>query len=265
MNLSPKGTSMLIIPEMMTILRILRSAEVAICLAVSRGQQVRAANPEASNRKSLPSLILWSLWCGALWSWDYQIPGACFNITYDILSNSQMLKIGIQSFPIALKFDRHLGSFAAEPPAKHQSDVSYLTRNGFEILWDKMAYWILKRQPGFWLSLPIHVAPHLRAWFNNIICPHININTLRQRQNRRHFADDIFKCIFLNENVWIPIKISLMFVSKGPINNIPAMVPIMAWRRAGDKPLSEPMVVSLPTHICVARPQWVKISSNQCS
>ena len=32
----------------------------------------------------------------------------------------------------------------------------------------------------------------------------------------------------------------------------------MAWRRSGDKPLSEPMVVKLPTHICVTRPQWVK-------
>ena len=85
----------------------------------------------------------------------------------------------------------------------------------------------------------------------------VYINTLRPRQDGRHFADDIFKCIFLNENVWIPIKISLKFVSKGPINNIPAMVQIMAWRRPGDKPLSEPMVVNLATHICVARPQWV--------
>ena len=59
----------------------------------------------------------------------------------------------------------------------------------------------------------------------------------------------MFKCIFFNENVWIPIKISLKFVPKGPINNIPAMVQIMAWRRPGDKPLSEPMVVGLPTHI----------------
>ena len=31
----------------------------------------------------------------------------------------------------------------------------------------------------------------------------------------------------------------------------------MAWRRPGDKPLSEPMMVNLPTHICVSRPQWV--------
>ena len=76
--------------------------------------------------------------------------------------------------------------------------------------------------------------------------------------NGRHFADDIFKSIFLNENIWTPIKISLKFVPKGLINNIPALVKIMAWRRPGDKPLSEPMMVSLLTHICVTRPQWVK-------
>ena len=86
------------------------------------------------------------------------------------------------------------------------------------------------------------------------------VNTLRPRQNGRHFPDNTFKRIFLNGNVRIWIKISLKFVPKGPINNIPAMVQIMAWRRPGDKPLSEPMVVSLPTHICVARPQWVKES-----
>ena len=82
-------------------------------------------------------------------------------------------------------------------------------------------------------------------------------NTLRPRQNGRHFADDTFKRIFLNENVRISIKISLKFVPKCPINNIPALVQIMAWRRPGDKPLSEPMMISLPTHICVTRPQWV--------
>ena len=49
------------------------------------------------------------------------------------------------------------------------------------------------------------------------------LNTLRLRQNGHHFADDIFKCIFLNEIVWISNKISLKFVPKGPINNIPAL------------------------------------------
>ena len=68
---------------------------------------------------------------------------------------------------------------------------------------------------------------------------------------------DIFKCIFVNENVSIWIQISLKFVPKGPINNIPSLVQIMAWRRPGDKPLSEPMMIILLTHICVTRPQWV--------
>ena len=84
------------------------------------------------------------------------------------------------------------------------------------------------------------------------------LNTLRPRQNGRHFADNTFKRIFLNENVMILIKISPKFVPKGPINKIPALVQIMAWRRPGDKPLFEPMMGSLQTHICVARPQWVK-------
>ena len=82
-------------------------------------------------------------------------------------------------------------------------------------------------------------------------------NTLRPRQNGRLFTDDTFKRIFLNENIWISIKISLKFIPKGLINNIPALVLIMAWRRPGDKPLSEPMLVKSLTHICVTRPQWV--------
>ena len=88
-----------------------------------------------------------------------------------------------------------------------------------------------------------------------------SLNTLRPRQTCRHFADDILKWIFFNENVWILLKISLKFVPKVRINNIPALVQIMAWRWPGDKPLSEPMVVWLLTHICVTRPQWVKQSA----
>ena len=99
--------------------------------------------------------------------------------------------------------------------------------------------------------------------------PPVTIITLRPSRNEQHFADDIFKRIFFNENVWISIKISLKFVLKGPINNIPALVQIMAWRRPGDKPLSEPMMVRLLMHICwdyytivvsdicFTRPQWV--------
>ena len=94
-----------------------------------------------------------------------------------------------------------------------------------------------------------HIAP-VSEWL---------INTLGLRQDARHLADDIFKRIFLNQNVWILIKISLKFILNGPINNIPALVQIMAWYRPGDKPLYEPMMVSLLMHICVTRPQWVKV------
>ena len=74
----------------------------------------------------------------------------------------------------------------------------------------------------------------------------------------------IYQTTFLNAyywtKLWISIKISPKFVHKGPINNIPALVQIMAWGRPGDKPLSEPEMASLPTHIlvCVNWPQWVK-------
>ena len=69
------------------------------------------------------------------------------------------------------------------------------------------------------------------------------INTLWPIQNGRDFPDNIFKCIFFHENLWISLKISLKFVPKFRIINIPSLVQIMAWRRPGDKPLSEPMMV----------------------
>ena len=73
----------------------------------------------------------------------------------------------------------------------------------------------------------------------------------------RHFPDDNYQRIFLNENVWISINISQKFVPMGPIHNIPTLVQVMAWRRPGDKPLSEPMMVRLLTHIFVTWSQWV--------
>ena len=83
-----------------------------------------------------------------------------------------------------------------------------------------------------------------------------SVNSLTPGQNGCHFTDDIFRCIFVNEKFCILIRISLKFVPNFPINNRPALVQVMAWHRPGDKPLSEPMMVSLLTHICITRPQW---------
>ena len=67
-------------------------------------------------------------------------------------------------------------------------------------------------------------------------------NTLRPKQNGRHFAVDIFKFIFVNEICDILIQISLKYVPRGPVDNMPALVQMMAWHRTGDKSLSETMM-----------------------
>ena len=69
--------------------------------------------------------------------------------------------------------------------------------------------------------------------------------TLRPRQNGRHFPDDIFKCIIMNVN------------HRQFPDNFTALVQILAWRRSGDRRLSEPMIIILLTQICVTRLQWV--------
>ena len=72
----------------------------------------------------------------------------------------------------------------------------------------------------------------------------------------------IFQTSFSNRFSWMKMyQFRLIFhwtlFLRVQLTNIPALVQIMAWRRPGDKPLSEPMLVRLPTHICVTRPQWV--------
>ena len=109
------------------------------------------------------------------------------------------------------------------------------------------------------LSTEIDTNPYFHYTHDDTMCH--SFKALRLRQNGRHFPDDFFKWIFVNENVWIAIKISFKFVPGGPVNNISAVVQIMAWRRQGDKLLSERMMVSLLMHICCTRPQWLKEKS----
>ena len=69
-----------------------------------------------------------------------------------------------------------------------------------------------------------------------------DVNILRPRQTGRHFADNSFKRIFMDAKFYMLIQISLKSVPKGPIDNKAVLVHVMAWRRTGDKPLSEPML-----------------------
>ena len=152
--------------------------------------------------------------------------------------------------------------------SKRYDNLKYQYR-GFETLRDLTE----RRLFGYWdgaqVLLPVYpwniIFKSEQCSFSSLKWDNVyNLNTLRPREIGRHFADEIFKWIFLNENVWISINISLKFVSRGSINDIPTLVQEMAWRRPGDKPLSEPMMVRLPTHICVTRPQWVNVDLLGC-
>ena len=94
-----------------------------------------------------------------------------------------------------------------------------------------------------------HCITCVRPVVTSLCYHHIEAETKWPPFCRRHF-----QVHFLNDNVWIWIKVSLKSVPKSPVNNIPALVWIMAWCRPGDKALSEPFMVSLPTHICYTRP-----------
>ena len=126
--------------------------------------------------------------------------------------------------------------------------------------WIVLTEWYFLFQNGFYIDLLYH----LYVFLSVEMSAHGSGGQTCQGQTKgfqqmiSHFADNIFKFIFLNENVWISIKISLKFVTKGPNNNIPVLVQIMAWHWPGEKPLSEPMMIRSLTHICLTRPQWVK-------
>ena len=57
-----------------------------------------------------------------------------------------------------------------------------------------------------------------------IYLSHPSLDSSAPGQNCHLFADDIFRCIFVNEKFRILIKISLKFIAKGQIDNNPALV-----------------------------------------
>ena len=73
--------------------------------------------------------------------------------------------------------------------------------------------WMSNYIPSFYLDVLTYPGPHPRCFLAHL-----------PGQNGRHFADDIFLCIFTNEKFCILIKIPPKFVPKGPIDNKPAFV-----------------------------------------
>ena len=109
----------------------------------------------------------------------------------------------------------------------------------------------------------------IMAWCRQAISHYLSqywpiwVNSPPPGQNRCHFADNIFKCIYANEKFSILIQISSKDVSMCPIDNNSSLIQVMAWRRTSDKPLLEAM----STHIIDAymrhQGRWVNCWINQ--
>ena len=70
-----------------------------------------------------------------------------------------------------------------------------------------------------------NITPYSIQLCSGIRCKrNLTLNHLPLDKMGAILADDIFRCIFVNEKLCILIKISLKFVPKGSINNIPALV-----------------------------------------
>ena len=88
-------------------------------------------------------------------------------------------------------------------------------------------------------------------------------------QNVHHFADNIFKCIFVNEKFCILIWISLYFVPKDTIYNQSALDHVMARPLTGNKPLPEPKLNQLTDTYMqhegrLVNCYWFKLNDDRC-
>ena len=112
--------------------------------------------------------------------------------------------------------------------------LSGITANTFcNYIPKKFIIWMIQIMNTYYVQSSFVMTQSSMRYFNSSLPP---------GQNGCCFADNIFKCIFLNENEKIQIQISLKLVSRIPIDNKGALAQVMAWCRTGDKPLPDPMM-----------------------
>ena len=109
------------------------------------------------------------------------------------------------------------------------------------------------------VSFAIFIIQHVKSWDMHF---QLELSTMGWKylsmwRSQETTYSHIFTRIFMNEKFCILIRILLKFVAEGPTDNKSALVQVMAWCRTGDKPLSEPLMVSLLTHICITWPPWI--------
>ena len=81
----------------------------------------------------------------------------------------------------------------------------------FLLVW--ISFWTDSQVVSDLRHLNVHVMSSMQR-HDSLYNTCLDINTLGLKQNNRHIVDNIFKCIFLNENVWLSIEISLTFVPR---------------------------------------------------
>ena len=114
----------------------------------------------------------------------------------------------------------HRCGFCRPGAPGHQGPQCWICTHAFPAVYG-LIYSSLNRKNGFKFGIIFHwnifASVWLTQWSTLVQVRDWCHNTFRLRQNSHHFSDDVFKCIFLNENVWISNKISLKFVPKGSI------------------------------------------------
>ena len=131
------------------------------------------------------------------------------------------------------------GEFPAQRPVTRSFDVFFDLHLNKRLSKQWWGWWFDTLSSPLWrhrnagVNMILGPTSHGILWMYWLFCALIFVNTLRRWHNGCHFADDIVRRIFVNENYCILIQISPKYGPNGPIVNMPLLVQIMDWRRTG--------------------------------
>ena len=138
------------------------------------------------------------------------------------------------------------GELPTQRPVTRSFDVFFDLRLNKRLSKQSRGWWFETQSRPLWHSLNVITVLFcfVLVWlYENVIVIKRRVHsTLSAKQNGRHFTD-ILKYIYLYENCYILIQISLKLVPSGPVNNKPTLVQKMDWCRIGDKPSCGPRAV----------------------
>ena len=189
----------------------------------------------------------WGTWYKFQWGTRYNFSEQIHRIRNDVPNSDCLDILIIFTYLHCISNEWPLGDKAIHM-AVEEVDVLYSC-----MFWSAAPIYTFERQPSIVLDVPTYIFCHLLALHPQ---PYVLTVTLTHwvRKKWPPFSRRHLKCIFLNENVWVSIKILLKVAPTGPFIHIPALVQILAWRRPGDKALTDPMLVCALTYVFLQIP-----------